>query len=230
MVTGLAQRAFGLGAVGDVAADALHLGGAAGIGANQPLAPCDPSRSERGRDLLVVNPRAVRLKRRVTLFKDIELEVAADQRAARPLGQFAIGVVGKSDAAVGIAQNDQVALRFEQAAGALLGFLQFPVAVSQRFVMQGDLAEFPAHPAQPEAQRRQRHAGERKQEAGADRKCVGVIARTLGPASGDEAIGPAERGGKDHEGADGEDEPGMISGEAAYPYLDPENPPHRQPP
>ena len=69
-------------------------------------------------------------------------EVAADQRVARQLGEFAIGVVDKGDAAVGVAQHDQIALRFEQAAGAFLGFLQFPVAVGQRFVVQGDLARF----------------------------------------------------------------------------------------
>ena len=141
LVAGFAERAFGFGAVGDVAADALHLGRLAGIRPNQAFAPCDPSRPQRACDLLVVNPGAVGLERGVALLEQVESEVAADQRAARLLGQFAIGVVDKGDAAVGVAQHDQVALRFEQAAGAFLGFLQFPIAVGQRFIVQGDLAE-----------------------------------------------------------------------------------------
>ena len=40
----------------------------------------------------------------------------------------------------GIAQHDQVALRFQRAAGAILGFFQFPVAVGQRFVVAGSSA------------------------------------------------------------------------------------------
>ena len=86
-------------------------------------------------------------------------KVAADQCAARLLRQFAIGVVDESDAAVGIAQHDQVALRFEQAAGPFLGFLQLPIAVGQRFVVQRDLANLLAHPAHPDAQGRERDAG-----------------------------------------------------------------------
>src|SRR6202011_1482511 len=60
-----------------------------------------------------------------------------------------------------------------------------------------------------------------------DRKGVGVITGAFGPASGDESIGTAVGGGEDHERADRETEPGMASGEAAYAYLDPENPLHR---
>ena len=176
LVAGFAERAFGLGAVGDVAADALHLRRLAGIGADQAFAPGDPARPERGRDLLVVDPRAVGLERGVALLEHLELEAAADQRFARLLGQFAIGVVGEGDAAVGVAQHDQVALRFEQAAGALLGLLQFPVAVGQRLVVQRDLAHLLAQQAQPHAQGGERNAGEREQEARADRKGVGVVA------------------------------------------------------
>ena len=215
LVAGLAERAFALGAVGDIAADALHVGGLAGIGANQSFAPGNPSRPERGCDLLVVNSRAVGLEGGVALLEDLKRKVAADQRAARLLRQFAIGVVDESDAAVGVAQHDQVALGFEQAAGAFLGLLQFPIAVGQRFVVQGDLANPLAHPAQPDAQGRERDAGGREQETGADRKGVGVIAGTLGPASGNESIGPAEGGGEDHDRADRDNEPRMTSREAA---------------
>ena len=151
-----------------------------------------------------MNPRAVGLQRAVALLEHGEREAAADQRARGCSRQFAIGVVDEGDAAFGVAQHDQVALRFEQAAGALLGFLQFPIAVGQRFVMQRDLANPPAQQAQPHAQGRERDAGEREQEARADRKGVGIVAGMLGPAAGDEAIGAAEGGGEDHEGADGE--------------------------
>ena len=104
------------------------------------------------------------------------------------LRQRAIGVVDEGDAAVGVAQHDQVALRFEQAAGALLGFLQFPIAVGQRFIVQRQLcACAAAHPAQPHAQHRQRDAGQREQEAGADREGVRIVAGVSGRLPRDEA-------------------------------------------
>ncbi len=227
-VAGLGKPAFGLGAVGDVAADALHLRRPAGIDTDQALVPCDPSRPDRGRDFLVVNPRTVLFQRRIALLKNIEREIAADQRSARQLRQFAIGVVDESDTTSGIAQDDQVVLRFEQAAGALLGFLQFPVAVGQRFVMQSDLAQLPAHPAQPHAQGRKRNTSHREQEAGADREGMGVIAGIFGSAAGNESIRTAKGGGEDHERADGGSEPGMTSREATHAHLDPETPPHSQ--
>ena len=58
LVARLCQRALGVGAVGDVAADALHF--AAGVAAHGHLAPGDPARARGGRDFLVVNARAVR--------------------------------------------------------------------------------------------------------------------------------------------------------------------------
>jgi hypothetical protein len=94
--------------------------------------------------------------------------------------------------------------------------------------VQGDLAHSLAHPAQSHAQRRKRNARQREQEAGADRKSVGVIAGIVGPASGDESIRTAEGGRKDHERADRENEPWVTSRETTHTHLDPENPPHRQ--
>ena len=224
------KRALGFGPVGDVAADALHLGRPAGIAADQAFAPCDPSRAERAGDLLVMNPRAIRLKRGLALLKHGECEAAAHQCASRLSRQFAIGVVDKADGACRIAQHDQVALGFEQAAGALLSFLQFPIAVGQRLVMQRDLADFLAHPAQADAQGGKPDAGECEQEAGADRKGVRVIAGLLGSASSDESIGAAEGGGKDHERTNRAGEPRVASREAAYARFDPEKLPHRQHP
>ena len=102
------------------------------------------------------------------------------------------------------------------AVGAFLGFLELPVAVGQRFVMQHDLVQLLALQAQADAQRRKRDTGNRKQEARADRERMRVVAGAFGAAAGDEAVGAAERGGEDHEGADGSDQPGMATAEAAY--------------
>jgi len=151
---------------------------------------------------------------------------AADQRVARLPGESAKGVVDEGDAAFGVAQHDQIVLRFEQTAGALLGFLQFPVAVHQRFVVHGDLAQFRAHQPQPDAQRGERGAGDREQETDAERKRLRVIAGSLRLGAGDEAIDSAECAGEDGERAEGEDEPGMTAPEAAQMELCPEHPPH----
>ena len=215
LIARFGKRALGLGAVGDVAADALHLGRPAGVATDEAFAPCDPSRLQRAGDLLVMNSRAIRIERALALLKHGECEAAADQRAARLPGQFAIGVVDEGDGACGIAQHDQVALGFEQAAGALLGLLQFPIAVGQRLVAQCHLAMFLAHPAQAGAQGGEREAGNCEQEAGADRKGVGVIAGLFGSASSDESIGAAEGGGKGHERTNRAGEPRVTSRKAA---------------
>ena len=123
LVAGVAERALGFGAVGHIAADALHLRWLTGIRSHQALAPGDPSRSKFSGDALVVNPRAARLQRGVTLLKNLECEGTADQRTAGLPGELAIGVVDGCDEALRIAQHNQVVLRFEQAAGAFLGFL-----------------------------------------------------------------------------------------------------------
>ena len=153
---------------------------------------------------------------------------AADQAVAVRLRQFAISVVGEGDASVGIAQHDQVALRFEQAAGALLGFLQFPVPIRHRLIVQGDLAQFFAHQPKPDTEGRECNAGEGKQETDAERERLGIVAGDFRPACGNKAIGAAKRGGEDDERANGETDPGMTTAEAAKVQLDPESPPHRQ--
>ena len=228
LVAGLRQRALAFGAVGDVAADALHFGRSSGVVADEALAPRDPARAERTRDLLVVNAGAVRFERGVALFEDFKREARADQRVARHLREFAIGIVGIGDAAPGVAQHDQIALRFEQATGALLGFLQFPVPVGQRFIVQGDLAHLLAHQAEPDAESGERDAGQRKQESDADGEGVRVVAGIFRFASGDESVGAAEHDREDHEGTKREGKPGMPSAETAKAKFDPEGPSHRQ--
>ncbi len=126
LVARLAEHALGLGAVGDVAADALHFRRAAGIRPDKTFAPGDPSRPQGTCDLLVVHPGAVGLQHADALLQHLEGEFAADQSFARQQRQIAIGVVDEGDAALGVAHHDQVALRFEQAAGALLRLPAIP--------------------------------------------------------------------------------------------------------
>jgi len=204
LVAGFRQRAFGFGAVGNVAADALHFGRCAGIETNQRLAPGDPARAQYGFDSLVVNPRAVGFDRACTLFDHSELKTAADQLGTPLVRQFTVGVVDEGDPAVGAAQHDQVALRLEQAAGALFGFLQLPIAVGHRLVMQHDLAQLLAQESHPHAHRGERQTGDRKQKARADRETVGVVARMFRTAAGDEAIGAAKGRGEDYKRANGD--------------------------
>ena len=226
LVARVRQRAFGLGAVGDVAADALQFGRLAGIVPYKPFAPRDPARADGRCDLLIVDAGAAALARAIALLQHVEVEPRADQRVAGLCGERAIGIVGEGDAALMVAQHDQVALRFEQAAGALFGFLQLPIAIDQRLVVGGELLHPLVDETQPHAERREAKAGQRKQEARADRKGVGIVAGIRRAAAGDEAIGAAERRREDHEGADREGNSGVLSPEAAHAHLDPERPIH----
>ena len=230
MVARLAQRALGLGAIGDVAADALQLRRLFRIGPQQAFAPGDPFRPERRCDLLVVDPRAARLQRAFALLQNLEGEAAADQRLSRPCRELAIGVIDKDDAAFRVADHDQVALLLEQAAGALLGFLQFPIAVGKPLTVHGDLAELPAQQSQLDAQGRERDAGDCKQEARTDGERAGVVAGALRPAAGDKSVSAAEDGGEDHERPDDGGERRMAPRETAHVQLDPESRSHARSP
>ncbi|MGY4424028.1 hypothetical protein ACVWY2_006477 [Bradyrhizobium sp. JR6.1] len=227
LIAGFGQRALAFGAVGDVPADALHLGRRAGIVAHEALAPGDPARPERSLDLLVVDPRAVGFERGVALLEHLEGSGTADQFAAGDLGQRAIGVVGVGDEAVGVAQHDQIVLRLEQGGGALFGLLQFPVAVGHRLIVHDDGAQPSAHQPQPDAERYDPETGQREQEADADRECIGIVAAVLREGAGNEPEGAAECDGEDREGTDDRRDPGMASQEAAKAQLDPEETPHQ---
>src|SRR5207237_4550318 len=112
----------------------------------------------------------------IALLQHIKVKARADQRATFLSGKCAIGVIGKGYAALMIAQHDEVALLFKKAAGAFFRFLQLPIAVDQRLVVRGERAHPLVDEAQPHAERSEAKAGEREQEAGADRKGVGVVA------------------------------------------------------
>ena len=100
MVTRFAECALGLGAIGDVASDALNLSGFIRIGAYQTFTPADPTWAACGCDLLVVDTRARRVGHDLALLQDRKLEASADENFARFLCQRAIGVVDRSDGAV----------------------------------------------------------------------------------------------------------------------------------
>ena len=68
----LAERPFGIDAVGDVAADALHFGAIVGVHAHDHFAPGDPARAGRGHDFLVMLMRAVGQRRGLALFEHVE--------------------------------------------------------------------------------------------------------------------------------------------------------------
>ena len=131
LVARIGERALGLHAVGDVAADALHLGAGLAADAHHHLAPGDPARAGVGGDLLVVDARAVGGMRGGALLEHRQREGGADERLARPLGERAERIVDIGDAAVGVAAHDHVALRGQEALGALFRFLELPVAVGE---------------------------------------------------------------------------------------------------
>ena len=82
LVARVRQRALGLDAVGDVAADALHLG--AGFAAHRDFAPGDPARAIAAGDFLVVHARAVGQHRRRALRRERAIRMAlTDQFVAR---------------------------------------------------------------------------------------------------------------------------------------------------
>ena len=92
--------------------------------------------SQRGPSAVVIcwscSARAVRQHADRALLRSTAARRSLPSSASRGCaGQRAIGVVGVGDAAVAVAADDQVALRFEQARGARLGLLQFPGAVGQ---------------------------------------------------------------------------------------------------
>ena len=97
------------------------------------FAPRDPARACRARRS---SGRARACRRRARVASPCSstgqrLGGADRARRACLAGERAEGVVGVGDAAGGVAAHDQVALRFEQAARALFGLAQFPIAVGE---------------------------------------------------------------------------------------------------
>ena len=81
LVARVGERMLGRDPVGHVAADALHLGLL--TAAHHHLAPGDPARAVGGRDLLVVDARAVAGERGGALLDHRQREIRADD-VSRP--------------------------------------------------------------------------------------------------------------------------------------------------
>jgi hypothetical protein len=76
----------------------------------------------------------------------------ADKLVGRSGGERAERVIDIGDAVVGVAANDHIALRGQEALRALLRFLELPIAVGKFFgaLLQG--AQLALEPAQPRVQ------------------------------------------------------------------------------
>ena len=131
LVAGFGERALGMGAVGDVAADALNLEALAA--AHRDLAPGDPAQALRGLEPLVVHAGAVGQHGDVALLGNREPERGPEQRLAGSAGERAECVIGVGDQAVGTATDDDVALGLDETLGALLGVPELPIAVGKLF-------------------------------------------------------------------------------------------------
>ncbi len=202
LVARVGQGALGLDPVGDVAADALHLG--LRPGAHHDLAPRDPARAVGRRDLLVVHAGAVVMQRGLALLDHRQRERAADELVARAGSQRAEGVVGVGDAVVAVTADDDVALRLEQAARALLGLLELPIAVGELLGATAQLA--PLCPQHAQARHHQADGAARGAEERRDADCerVRIVARLLALDRGQEAERRGEAHGHDGGGANEE--------------------------
>ena len=148
--------------VGDLAAEAQDRGRTAG-GARRRLDPGDPADAIPGRDRLVDEARAVGAGVDGTALDRPQCAARADQILARAPQEPAIGLVGEEDAPGRVAQDDEVELRFDQAAVLLLAFGELPNAVLETL----DMA-FERHrvllEAQMIAQQHDRHDEQRRGE------------------------------------------------------------------
>ena len=158
-------------AVGHVAADALHL--AAAVGAHRHLAPGDPARAVGRGDLLVVHAGAVGETRNVALLSTGSAKAVREQAPRAGAGERAERVVGVGDGAAAVAAHDDVALRLEEALGALLRFLDLPVAVGRLVEMRFETAQLRLHLADAGDQDSDGAAGGAEQRRDADRERYG---------------------------------------------------------
>ena len=181
LIAGIGQRALGADAVGDVAADALHLAGM--IGAHGDFPPGDPARTIGRGDFLVVDARAVGERRGLALRLHGKREVGAQQRLAWAAGERAERVVGVGDRALAVAANDDVALRLEKALGAFLRFLEFPVAVFRLVETPLKPAQFGFHLADARQQDAHAAAGRAEQCGDADGERIRIVMRAGGRRS-----------------------------------------------
>lgn len=92
---------------------------------------------------MVVHAGAVGQYRHRASVEDRQLNGLADQGLSLFSSQGTERVVGVGDAAMVVAAHDQVALRLQQTARALLGFAQLPIPVGQFLNAGFEVAQFP---------------------------------------------------------------------------------------
>jgi hypothetical protein len=135
-----------------------------------------------------------------------ERERCSQQGGAVAAGECAECVVGIGDCALGVAAHDHIALRLEEASGALLGFADFPVAVRGPFELRLEVAQLRLHLPDAGNQDAQSAAGGAEQRRNADGERMRIVVRPRGHGARHEAEGGAERHRRDHDRADDEGE------------------------
>jgi hypothetical protein len=151
---------------GDVASDALHLRMLAG--ANHDFAPSDPAGALRGGDLLVISARSIGKEYRTALLDDAQRAGAAEKRASLVFGEPAEGIICVGDDVRRITADDDIALGFEQAARALLCFLELPIGIGEVLDATAQIAQFPVCGPQKESQQSNNRACPSKQRPADD--------------------------------------------------------------
>ena len=157
-------------------------------------------------DLLVVHAGAVGEIGNVALDLHRQRKGGREQFLARPSGQRAERVVGIGDGAAAVAAHDDVALRLEEAFGALLRFADLPIAVGGLLEMRLKAPQLHLHLADAGNQDAHGPACGAEQGGDADRKRVWIVVCSLRHGSRQEAERDAERHRRNHNGADGESE------------------------
>ena len=215
------QRLFGKHAVGHVAADALHF--AAAVGAHGDFAPGDPARAVGRGDFLVVHLRAVGETTGFALLRNRQRKRGRQKVLARAAGKRAERVVGVGDRAVAVAAHDDVALRLEEARGALLRFAYFPVAIRRVVEPRLEIAQLGLHLADAGNQDSDGSARGAEQRRDADGEHVGIVVGLGGSRPGEEAEGDrkSHRGNRhpaDNEGKEAAAEDGGLSERGVRPH------------
>ena len=120
-------------------------------------------------------------------------KAVAEQILARASGQRAERVVGIGDGAGAVAAHDDVALRLEEAFGALLRFADLPIAVGSFLKMRFKAPQLRFHLADAGNQEAHGAACGTEQGGDADRERVRIVTCSLRQRARQEAERDAER-------------------------------------
>src|SRR5829696_8735305 len=102
--------------------------------------PGQPAHAGLGLDRLIDDPRPFKADAGLTAFDDGRAFLGADQPVRGRAHEIGETLVGEGDAALAVALHDEVEVRLDEAAVALLGFGEPPGAVLQPFnlAFEGD--------------------------------------------------------------------------------------------